>query len=443
MLLLVLSIFTSYQTARMTADSTFEHELEEAAWSLVGHVQFENGHFNLASPEFSKELLQHHGVDQFYILITDAQGRVVGGDERLGVPQNIKRFPAFRTMILEQLPVRVVTLQVPIAHLQSHPALYIQMAETFGERDRLTRLVLLNTLLHQFVLFLLVMGCVWVGVRRGMIPLYQLQEEVAKRSPTCLMPMDIGESPEEVRPLVRTLNDLMEQLQKYIHQQKRFVANAAHQLRTPLAGIQIQLELAEREQNLPQVTQALNQAQVGLDNAIHLTEQLLVLAKQDDPDSREFNKELVDLGALAAEVTASFSAMAEQRNIHLTWTRQENENLPVLIEGQPEPLKQLFSNLVHNALIYTPSAGTVEVSLENGPTLSVKDNGPGIPSEEREKVFERFYRLARNQAPGSGLGLSIAQEIAKAHHAKITIQDCEKSQGCIISVCFPEKSNSS
>ncbi|MCA9789427.1 MAG: HAMP domain-containing histidine kinase, partial [Cyanobacteria bacterium HKST-UBA05] len=220
--------------------------------------------------------------------------------------------------------------------------------------------------------------------------------------------------------------------------QKRFTANTAHQLRTPLAGLQAQLEVACRQTTLGDTQHALAQMQVSLDQTIHLTQQLLSLAKAEPRPLASLTMTPVNLTDMLKNVVESFIQRAGHKQIDLGY---EGPDEALMIEGVEDALQEMVVNLVDNALHYTPEGGQVTVTLSQHPevTIGVEDTGPGIPAAEREQVFERFYRLHSSDTPGSGLGLAIVHEIAQTHHAQVTITDGENNVGTKVTVTFEDK----
>lgn len=431
--MMVISIFSSYQLALHFADIAFDAELAENARTLAGQVIQRQGQWVLASPQLSQEALRLPSGDKVYFLITDASGKPIGGNPQLGLPERkASRFPHFTAKILNAEPVRVVTIKVPLNRRDARSFMLIQMAETLNERGILANQVLLNTISHQGILVLLVALLAWVGVRRGLKPLEQLGKEIAHRTPDDLKPLTEAGFPTEVVPLVHHINQLMQRLDGHIEAQKRFIANAAHQLRTPLAGMQTQLEVSMRQTDPAAHQHALNQVQFSLDRTIHLAQQLLSLAKAE-PGNLPFQS--VDLAALAQDVVESLVPYALERQIEIEFDGPDNA---VIVDGQAFNLREMLSNLVDNALLYTPAGGRVTVTLRQNPAvrLSVEDTGSGIPLSLRQKVFERFYRLNPNEGKGSGLGLSIVQEIAKAHQATVSITDGRDGIGTCFTVSF-------
>jgi two-component system OmpR family sensor kinase len=273
-------------------------------------------------------------------------------------------------------------------------------------------------------------------VTRGLRPLETVASAVKARTPSSLEPLPEERLPEEIRPVVTALNDLLPRLARALEMQRAFIADAAHELRTPLTAVRLQLQLAERAQDERERAAALASLRDGLDRTTHLVEQLLTLAREEPGGAAVRERGDVDLAALAAEVVSSLSPFAESKSIDLGLARSE---AGLVLRGEGEALRALLSNLVDNALRYTPRGGRVDVSafrVPEGLVIEVHDTGPGIPPEERTRVFDRFYRRAGADLPGSGLGLAIVKSVAERHGATVTLDDGPDGHGLIARVVF-------
>jgi two-component system sensor histidine kinase TctE len=264
---------------------------------------------------------------------------------------------------------------------------------------------------------------------------------VASRSPVDLGPIAAEDVPKEVQPLVIAINELLEKLKEDIEAQRRFVANAAHQLRTPIAGLKMQAELARRQLEPADMQHALSLIQTGAERAARLANQLLALARSE-PGAIDPNQwQLIDINEVGREATKEFVPDAIARNIDLGFEKNE---AVAMVWGDRASLHELAANLIDNAVRYTPEGGAVTVRIETrrehgliAAQLSVEDNGPGIPEEEREHVFERFYRLLDRNVSGSGLGLAIVREIANVHRANVHVSEGANGQGTRFRIIFP------
>jgi two-component system sensor histidine kinase QseC len=271
----------------------------------------------------------------------------------------------------------------------------------------------------------------WIAVARGLRPLVELTSEVERREPDNLAPLDAGFAPREVAPLIEHLNRLFARIDASMQQERRFTADAAHELRTPVAGIKAQAQVARAASNDAERTHALDNAILGCDRAAHLIEQLLTLARMDTLGAEATQS--CSLRALAAEVIALIAPTALNMGVRLELTEGEEG----LVRGDPLLLRILLRNLIDNAVLHTAPGTTVKVSVthQNGQTcLSVSDDGPGISDADLARITERFYRPAGTSASGSGLGLSIVKRIAGIHAA--TLQIAAHKTGLCVTVNF-------
>jgi two-component system sensor histidine kinase TctE len=297
---------------------------------------------------------------------------------------------------------------------------------------------LIATLVPEGFLVALAAVGVWYGVGRGLAPLERLREEVGRRSDQDLSPVEVRRAPLEARPLVNAINGLLARLDSALSAHRRFVANAAHQLRTPLAGLHTQAELALRESEPEAVRRSLEQLHHAAGRAAHLVSQLLSLARLEPRSGRPLQGEPLDLKELARDTTARWVPQALARGIDLGF---DACSTPAQVIGDRLLLEELLGNLLDNAIRYAGPDGeaTVRVDRADGDTvLKVEDNGPGIPEEERAQVLERFQRGSTTaQIPGSGLGLSIVREIAVTHRAQLRLEPGQDGRGTRVSVTFP------
>ena len=258
---------------------------------------------------------------------------------------------------------------------------------------------------------------------------------VAKRQPDALAPIAERNLPEELKPLAASLNALLARLDSALSAQRRFTADAAHELRTPLAALKLQLDVARRANDAPARQAAYADLDAGVARASHLVDQLLTLARIE-PEALATRAVDCDLAALAKDAIVARGAIASERQIDLGLARES----PMRVHGDSASLAVLLSNLLDNALRYTPRGGRIDVAVDddNGrAVLMVSDTGPGIPAEDRDRVFDRFFRGAANREPGSGLGLSIVKRVADAHHATITLGASSHGSGLVVTVLFP------
>jgi signal transduction histidine kinase len=289
-------------------------------------------------------------------------------------------------------------------------------------------------------LVLFVAGLMVVALRRGLRPLDAAALDVATRTAGSLAPIPTTSVPDEITPLVRSINELMARLALALSTQRRFLADAAHELRTPVTALRLQLQLLKRSRNDADRAEAVAELQAGIHRSQHLIEQLLNVARFE-PDGESLRREPVDLAALGRSVVGAMSAKADHRGIDLGATGQA----PAVVDGDAGKLTVLLNNLVENALRYTPQGGVVDVEsgvLGGQPMLRVIDSGPGIPDAERPLVFDRFYRSPQAAAQagdtgGSGLGLAIVRAVADLHGATVSLHTPPSGHGLEVRVTFP------
>jgi two-component system, OmpR family, sensor kinase len=314
----------------------------------------------------------------------------------------------------------------------------VQLAQPLSVRNRLAANVALRTLWPLIILLPLLGGAVWAVVGRGLAPLRRVTHALDTRHPEALEPLPDARLPVEVRPLVHALNALLERLAVALDTQKAFVADAAHELRTPLAAVQIQAQLVARAHDDATRGEALVDLQAGVTRATRLAEQLLALARSE-PDGREAAGS-VNLDTLLRDCVGAYAPLAQERGVDLGIEPSES----AYIGGDAEALRVMFNNLIDNATKYTPSGGRVDVCVrvvDGHPVVKIADSGPGIPPDERMRVFDRFYRAGaganrvRTDVAGSGLGLAIVRRIALQHHATVTLGDSPQG-GLLVTLTF-------
>ena len=348
--------------------------------------------------------------------VRDAEGRLLAGDARLPAVPSSGEFSQFTAMTrLDERSVRSLTTRFDT----SDGPLQVTVADVRPAAEPAARLGLMSTLLWDFVQLDLTLVLVWVGIALGLRPLQRLREDIAARSARDLRAIDEASVPRELAPVVVTLNRLFGTLRAAVQSQQQFIANTAHQLRTPITGLQAQLDLLISEPAAQPIRDRLLTLQEGMRQLAHSANQLLALARADPAANIAAKKHAVDLRAIVGEVVARFFARALGAHIDLGIDVES-----ITVSGDPSLLDDLLSNLVDNALKYSPAGGTVTVSgglLDGKPYLAVEDTGPGIPAQERQRVRQRFYRLPNSPGYGSGLGLAIVDEIARIHDATVEI----------------------
>ncbi|KAA3628108.1 MAG: two-component sensor histidine kinase [Proteobacteria bacterium] len=309
----------------------------------------------------------------------------------------------------------------------------IQVAERYDVREELVNKISLQVLYPLIIALPLLAIVLWFAVGGGLRPLRALTREVGARSPHELQPLPDNAAPKELAPLVAAINGLLAQLRRALESERRFTADAAHELRTPLAALKMQAQVAQGAVQREERMTAIDNIVTNVDRGTRLVEQLLTLARLD-PEVTQKETEAVDLAALAAQVVGEYAPDAIRKGVDLGL----EEGSRGQIRGLPEAVRVMLRNLVDNAVKYTPAGGRVDVGVSEshqGVIVSVADSGPGIDPELRERVFNRFYRVVGNEEEGSGLGLSIVQRIAELHQAQVAF-DAEYGPGLKVVVRF-------
>lgn len=435
---LAIGAIGAYWVSIDPAKQAYDQSLINDAIALSERIEYQHGHYVFDLPRIAEQVVRTDKYDKIFFVVNGPEGKRLAGD--IGVPPA----PQGRTPVqgvvgydaeYRDRPVRIVQLDVPCNGKQCA----VKVAETTVKRQRLSSEILASSVLPQALLAVLTLVLVWFGVARGLSPLEGLSEEIKERSPRDLRPIDLEHAPEEARPLVGALNQLFGQVAEANRNQQRFLANAAHQLRTPLAGLQAHAELAL--QAVPEAGRAeLAQVHSATVRTARLANQLLALARAEPGGYRPEALTAVDLKQVVENTADEWVHRALQRDIDLGF-----DLTSATVAGDGFLLREALVNLIHNALEYTPAGGHVTVRsgvLSGGrPFLEVEDDGPGISPEERKRVFDRFYRPPGTAGTGSGLGLSIVREIAAAHGADITVTDGgangSGSHGCRIALTFP------
>ncbi len=314
-------------------------------------------------------------------------------------------------------------------------SLQVQVSENHDIRDELIAQIAWRLLLPALFGLPLIGLWVWIATRRGLSSLDVIAQQIARRDPQQLQALTPESAPEEIRSMLEALNQLFARVEQTLEAERRFTADAAHELRTPLAALQAQLQVALRARDEGERAQSLAQLQRGLSRAAHLVDQMLQLARLD-PESGLPAATTVDLAKLAESVCADLGPLILGKNLDFDLAAQAG----CLISGQAEWLGVLLRNLLDNAIRYTPENGQVQVAVERHGSvcrLSVSDSGPGIPASERAEVLQRFHRLHQGSEPGSGLGLAIAARIAELHGARLCLTDAKNTVGLLIYLEFP------
>ncbi|HEX4024504.1 MAG TPA: ATP-binding protein [Steroidobacteraceae bacterium] len=417
----VLAGALTYRRVLIETSTLFDYQLRQMALSLSNQVSL--------APRL--ELPPNQADTDFVVQIWDPLG-VVTYVSRPGLPIIDRPLVGYADLRLQGAPWRVYGLQTFAG--------VIQIAQPIRVRQVLARAAALRVVIPLLVLLpLLALAMAWV-VRGGLLPLRRVASEVKRRDVHSLAPLSAARLPEEIAPLVFELNRLLMRLDAAVSAQRAFTADAAHELRSPLTAVRLQLQLLDRAPDEPARQQARADLGAAIERAIHLIEQLLTLARNEPPDARGAMEPLV-LEAPAADAVADMHALALTRGIDLGLASSGAAE----VRGNREALRILVRNLVDNAVRYTPAGGRVQVRISpgsaagegaGGALLEITDTGPGIPAAERARVFDRFYRRTGAPQGGCGLGLAIVKAIAERHGARVWLEDAPGG-GLQVAVAFP------
>jgi two-component system OmpR family sensor kinase len=412
----LLQASSAYRTALQQADALFDEHLQEIARSVRGGMPFAPG-LDPADPAY-----------EFMVQIWGPDGAQIFRSPRSLLPQ--QAVLGFSDGVAGGVRYRVYSLQTPQQT--------VQIAQDLDARQARARAIAVRAVLPIALLAPLLMLAVWWLIDRSLAPVERTRRQVAARAADDLSPLPDSDLPEEVLPLVQELNLLFGRARLAFETQRNFVADAAHELRSPLTALKLQAQALRRPQDEASRDAAIARLNEGIDRAIDLVGQLLALAHEEgDGQNGAAAPQQVDLQELVRQVVSGLLPQAQAKRIDLGLAPGDSQ--PLQVQGQPAALHTLLRNLLDNAIKYTPEGGQVDISLalrDRAPCLFVEDSGPGLPDAERERVFDRFYRVAGSAAQGSGLGLAIVRTIAASHGATVTLERSPRLGGLRCEVCF-------
>lgn len=429
------AIFAS-RAAREASDTAYDRTLAAALYAIAERVLVQDNRITVEIPAAALEMFESQDQDRVFYRVRTAGGTVLNGYADLpeAPPGNGIRY---WEAVYRGEPTRFAAYELPL-YVAPEKSVSITVGETTGSRQALAWDIFIDALLRQTLLVGIGVGVIWFGVRMALQPLARLREEVSNRTDAELKPLVLDGVYTEVRPLVEALNEHMGKLDSLIQSRQRFIANASHQLRTPLTLLNTQAEFALRQQDIDSMREVIEGLRQSTQKTVRLANQLLTISRAELDTVARSNKSACDLHALARELTLEFSPVARKKRIDLGFDAAADH---AWVLGDPTLLHELASNLIDNAIRYTPAGGTVTVSVEmprNGVALSVTDSGPGVPAEERENVFKRFYSIPGQPSSGSGLGLSIVRDIAEGHDATVRLDTPDGGRGLKVTVTFPK-----
>ena len=438
----IIASLMDYRAIDRTVDEAFDQVLLNSAVAVGESIRRGETPDSIRLPVERLKVLLSDPIDTLDYRIVGSHGEHLAGTADLALPPDDSD-PAFYDLVHRGNDLRAVRVTADT----DVGIVAVVVAETQRKRRNSQDRLRSTLVVEDTVILALTVGLCLLAVRMSLKPLERLAGQLAQRSPADLTPVSLGSTPGEVRPLADALNRLFGRLAESRDAQRRFVENAAHQLRTPLAGVKGQLELARGQvRRLPSRTEAelaqeagaleerLASAQHAVDRLAHLVHQLLTLSRADQTTRDASNAQQVEIADLIDEVVSMHvdAALARSQDLGA-------ETVRLQVSGSRWQLREMLTNLVDNAIRYTPVGGRITVRcgrLAGVPFAEVEDSGTGIDPDERRRVFERFYRSPKAVAEGSGLGLSIVREIAQSHDAQVQVLDAEGGSGVVVRVLF-------
>ena len=423
----------TYWLAWAPAQIAFDQSLADAAWALVPRLREIRGNIAIDLPQQAEQVLRVDHFDAIYFVVRSAEGKTITGDKdfpSLLMQENLND-PAAYDGSMRGESIRIIALKTNIGN----EPVFIGVAETLRKRTHIRSVIFVALLVLESLLTLVSIAIVWLAVTKGLFPLKKMQTDLNSRNHDDLSSVKEDNIPLELRPVINAINGLLNKAQIGASVQQSFLANVAHQLRTPLAGLKMQLEwLQQRYASEHETAHSAELMMSSTERMIRQTNQLLALARAEPSQFEKARLEMVELDKLVEESIQHFVEEADKKNIDLGFNLQ-----PTKVMGDRFLLRDMIDNLIDNAVRYSPNKGTITVSCfqnTNRGILSVEDSGPGIAASERDLIFNRFYRL-NDKIAGNGLGLAIVRDIVKDHGAEIVLNSGSQGKGTIFSVQFP------
>ena len=437
-----ISIAITHYFATSVASFPYDQTLREHVSAIARQVKIVDGKVFANIPTSARAILRSDELDEVYFHVVTRDGKHLVGDTELPFAEDLLAQPDepgetfVREDVVNGRDVRVAYQYLADASLTRDRWVIVEVAETLEKRNQLSNKIIASVILPQFIIIPLAVILVWFGLTQGLRPLSLLRMKIESRRPGDMSEIKSWGVPDELVPLIGAFNALIERTRRNMAAQQRFIADAAHQLRTPLTGLKTQAQFAMRETDPEMLRLALSNIAGGVDRAGRLVNQLLTLARAEALDQTQHKHEPIDLDALLRQIVEDWIWRALEKEIDLGYEPGE----PASISGVEFLLRELISNLIDNAVRYTPHGGRVTVrTVLHGDfvVLEVEDSGIGISESDAELVFEPFYRVDNATTEGSGLGLAIVREIAELHHADVSLRPNPAGAGALARVVFP------
>lgn len=423
-----MSLLISYPIGRSIADSPFDQSLKVSVSNLA--QQMKSSYTERAMSTWGLSVPFSDAQDQIYYQVSSSRGETIAGTVNMPQPPANESIvidvPQVYSSTLYSSPVRVAYVWVDLGEQSLRGYLFndssvvlVQVAETLNKRQALAREILQGVTLPQLIFLPIAVLLVWFGLTRGITPLNRLQISLSERDSQDLSDLSADDAPEELQPLVRSFNGVLHRLRRHIDLQKRFLTDTAHQIKTPLAGLQTQAELALQTNDPIEQRNSLEHIAAASQRTAQLVNQLIALSRTEHLAQERFDLTRVDFVQVVREQTIFAADRALQKGLHISL---EVPEIKIDVNAHAVMLGEMIKNLIDNAIFYTHSRVTIRVDYDfTHVILRVLDDGPGIEVDEREQVFEPFYSVLGEKGNGSGLGLAIVKQIANMHRAQISI----------------------
>lgn len=440
--LLVVDAWFSYRDALAAANQAYDRSLSASLKGIAERIYATESEVVVDIPYSALELFEAGSSDRVFYSVGYAGEAAITGYDDLPAPDKLKpNVAVFYDAVYKGQALRLGAMLKPLYRTEFPKPVIVILGETTNSRHEVVQALFLGEVARKALLIVVALGVALLATRQAVKPVESLGRTILTRDEYDLTPIESGEVPSEVAPLVDAINLHMSRIERMVEARRRFITDAAHQLRTPLAVLNTQAEYALRQSSTKEMRPAVEAFHRSLSSAIRLTNQLLLLARAEPVNGLLLTPQAVDLAALAREMVIELLPLAGRKQIDLGY--EEDDGRRVMVSGHAVLLREMIANLIDNALRYTAEGGVVtaavnrEIGEESKAVLTVSDNGPGIPAAEREHVFQRFFRLNTTDHQGSGLGLSIVREIVLSHGGEIRLDDPAAGSGLVVSIKLP------
>lgn len=436
--LLLVDAWYSYRDALAAANQAYDRSLSASLKGIAERIYATDSEVVVDIPYSALELFEAGSSDRVFYSVGHPGDEVLTGYDGLPLPGELKpNVAVFYDGNYKGQALRLGAMLKPLYRTEFPKPVLVILGETTNSRQEVVQNLFFGEIGRKALMVVVALIVALLATRQAVKPVERLGNAIRNRPDDDLTPIKDDDLPREVVPLVDAINLHMDRIERMVEARRRFIADAAHQLRTPLAVLNTQAEYALRQSEVAEMRPAVVAFHHSLGSAIRLTNQLLSLSRAEPVNGLVAPRQSVDLAAVARDLVIELLPLAARKQIDLGY--EEHDELPAMVNGQPILLREMITNLIDNALRYTQEGGIVTVAVErkaDGVYVTVRDNGPGIPEAQRENVFRRFFRLETSDTLGSGLGLSIVREIVLAHAGEITLADAPPG-GLLVSVRLP------